>query len=271
MPINLSFGFHSLKIRDLFGTLLLFFGAHRSFLAMLRRKKEAISSKISADFEESEPKTQIIIVTGIGTDVGKTIVSAILVQTLEADYWKPIQCGESDAARVQELVRSPKSTFHPEAYLLQHPLSPHYAAKLEGKTIETGRIQLPSCSRTLIIETAGGIYVPLNDQELLIDVFKKWDALWIVVSALYLGCINHTLLTIEALKREGCSILGLIFNGEEPVVEEAILRFSHLPCLGKLKREENLSPETIQRYANLWKIPLSKRIKKAYGIPSPRC
>jgi dethiobiotin synthetase len=195
-----------------------------------------------------------IVITGTGPDVGKTIVSAIVAESLGAEYWKPVQCGCDDTETVRALT---KSTCHPVNYHLKAPFSPHYAAKLEG--LQITHLQQPETNSTLVIETAGGIYAPLNDQTLLLDVFQSWGAEWIVVVSFYVGCINHALLTIEALQRRNLPILGLIFNGSpQPHMEEAILHFSKLSCLGNLLPEKKLDSETIQRYAGTWN--LSKKI-----------
>ena len=143
-----------------------------------------------------------LFITGIGTDVGKTVASAIITQALEADYWKPIQAGDlhhSDADKVKALVSNKKSQFHPNAYALNTPASPHYAATLDGIVLDIKKIQEPTTTNHLVIEGAGGILVPLNDTDSIIDLIQK-DHKVVVVSRHYLGSINHTLLTFEALK-----------------------------------------------------------------------
>lgn len=203
-----------------------------------------------------------IMVAGIGTDVGKTIVSAILTTLLNGDYWKPIQCGDeedSDTATVKRWLDSTIYTIHPSAYSLKAPLSPHHAARLENTLIRLDSITLPQTTRPLIIEGVGGIFVPLTRNILSIDLFKSWDCKWVIVSKHYLGSINHTLLTIEVLKKLCLPILGIIFNGENnPDSEAAILKISQLPPLGRLLPEDNLNPQTIQRYAKQWQPLFSK-------------
>jgi len=197
-----------------------------------------------------------ILVAGIGTDVGKTIVSAILTTLMKGDYWKPIQYvdGEnSDTAMMKSLIDTTKHTIHPSTYSLRTPLSPHHAARLEGITIDPDLIIPPETTRTLIIESVGGIYVPLTTTTLSMDLFKAWDCLWVIVSRHYLGSINHTLLTVDALKRQDVSIAGLIFNGEpNHDSEEVILKISQLPLLGRLLPEANVDLQTIYRYATQW-------------------
>lgn len=198
-----------------------------------------------------------LIVTGNGTGVGKTLVSAILTQSLQADYWKPIQCGlnPTDSERIRAL--HPSCITHPEAYRLSTPLSPHAAAAFEGVAIDESRILPPPTSRPLIIETVGGLFVPLNATTLLIDLYSKWQAEWIIVSRHYLGSINHTLLTIELLKQRNCSIHGVIFNGEiNPQTEQAILHFGKVHQIGRLLPLTTLSPTLISHYGAQWKTAL---------------
>ncbi|MDF2448137.1 MAG: dethiobiotin synthase [Bacteroidota bacterium] len=167
-------------------------------------------------------------ITGIGTNVGKTIVSAILTESLKADYWKPVQSGTiegSDSRLVRSLVANSKSVFHPEAYLLKEPLSPHFAAKLEGITLDLNAIELPKTDNHLIIEGAGGILVPLNNSQYVIDIAKKIDCQIILVISNYLGCINHSLLSIDYLVKNNYKIKALVFNGDfDMEVKDAILR-----------------------------------------------
>lgn len=168
-----------------------------------------------------------IFITGIGTSVGKTIVSAILVQKLKADYWKPIQSGDlnnSDTAHVRGLVSNSKSVFHPEAYRLTQPFSPHKSAALDGIYIDPEKIILPETNNQLIIEGAGGLMVPLNENFLMIDLIKKLDAEVILVSKNYLGSINHTLMSTGILKSNGIKLSRLIFSGEQDHDSEAIIR-----------------------------------------------
>ena len=171
-----------------------------------------------------------LFITGIGTNVGKTIVSTILTESLQADYWKPIQSGtieSMDSETVRSNISNYISVIHPEAYLLKEPLSPHFAAKLDGITIEIEKINLPITTNHLIIEGAGGILVPINDRQYVIDIAKKFDCEIILVISNYLGCINHSLLSIEYLKVHNLKLHSLVFNGEfEYEVKNAILQYS---------------------------------------------
>jgi dethiobiotin synthetase len=200
-----------------------------------------------------EKKMRKIVVAGIGTDVGKTIASAILTYTLDGDYWKPVQCGLCrDRETVEELLGGCRPT-HPEALYLKAPRSPHHAAKLEGFTIDPGRIALPQISRPLIIEGCGGVLVPLNLKMSMLDLFASWDCEWVVVSRHYIGSINHTLLTLEAMKRRSLDIRGIIFNGDRCLqTEAAVLKFSNAPCIGRLKQEPQWNLKTIRAYARKW-------------------
>lgn len=198
-----------------------------------------------------------IMVAGIGTDVGKTVVSAILTMLVKGDYWKPIQCGDeesSDTATMKRWLDPTKHTIFPPAYSLKAPLSPHHAARLENTLIPLDAITLPQTTRPLIIEGVGGIFVPLTPKITSLELFKTWDCQWVIVSKHYLGSINHTLLTLETLKKHDLPILGIIFNGEpNPDSELAILEISQVPVLGRLLPEAHLNPQTIQRYVNQWR------------------
>ena len=192
----------------------------------------------------------IYFVTGIGTEIGKTVVSAILVEKLKADYWKPIQSGDldnSDTDKVRKLVSNSSSKFHPETYQFSQPFSPHYSAKLDYQEISLSKINLPETENNLIIEGAGGILVPLNDQDLMIDLIKKLNVEVILISKNYLGSINHTLLTVEALKNRGIAIKGIIFNGPKtPSSEEIITNFTQLTILGNVPELDELNQQQIK-------------------------
>lgn len=167
-----------------------------------------------------------LFVTGIGTDVGKTVVSAILVEKLKADYWKPIQSGDldnSDTMKVQALISNPISKFHPEAYRLTQPYSPHKSAALDGVTIDLDQINLPQTDNQLVIEGAGGLMVPLNNTHFIVDLIQKFEAEVVLVVKHYLGSINHTLLSLELLKQKKIKVNTLIFNGDSDEYSEKII------------------------------------------------
>jgi len=198
-----------------------------------------------------------IFVTGIGTGVGKTLVSAILVEALKADYWKPVQAGSldrTDTDIVKELVSNEESNFFPEAYRLSQPMSPHAAAERDGINIELDSISLPETNNVLIIEGAGGLMVPLNSEELVIDLIAKLQAEVILVSMIYLGNINHTLLSIEGLKNRELNLKGIIFNGDQnEETEQFILNYTNTNCLGRIENENELNKETVKKYAGNFK------------------
>lgn len=198
-----------------------------------------------------------LFVTGIGTEVGKTIISAILVEALEADYWKPVQAGDldySDTMKVKELVSNSKSVFHPETHALGHPMSPHAAAERDGVEIEIGDFIVPETSNHLIIEGAGGLMVPLNRKDCVINLIEQSGAEVVLVSRNYLGSINHTLLSVEALQSRGLVIKGIIFNDvENKDTESVILEMSGLKFLGRVDLEEEINKGVISRYAEQFK------------------
>lgn len=194
-----------------------------------------------------------IFVTGIDTNVGKTIASAILVEALRADYWKPIQAGSlelTDTRIVQGLVSNEESIFHPESYTLTQPYSPHKSADMDGVSIDPAEIRFPDATRMLVIEGAGGLMVPLNPSFLIVDLIEMLDAEIVLVSKHCLGSINHTLLSCELLKIRGLPVKGLIFNGApDTYTEEVIMQYTGLPCLLHIEPEHLINKETIQKYA----------------------
>lgn len=194
-----------------------------------------------------------LFITGIGTDVGKTLVSAILTEALQADYWKPVQAGlepTTDAATVRSLVQNPVSKFWPERHRLQMPASPHAAAAAEGLELQAADFQLPVTDNHLIVEGAGGLLVPLAPGLLIANLAQQFQLDVVVVSRHYLGSINHTLLTLEALQARGLRVRGLVFNGEPtPATEAFISQHTHVPLLPRLRPEPAVSPAVVSRYA----------------------
>ena len=199
---------------------------------------------------------EVYFVTGIGTDVGKTVISAILVEALKADYWKPVQAGDlknSDTMKVQNLVSNKYSVFHEEGYKLTQPMSPHAAAERDNVEIRLENFTLPLTDNTLVIEGAGGLMVPLNNNHLVIDLIDHFNAKVILVSQNYLGSINHTLLTYEVLTNKGIPIEGIVFNGpENKETEKYILKHTNLSCLLRVLEEEKVTPEMVKKYAKKW-------------------
>jgi dethiobiotin synthetase len=197
-----------------------------------------------------------LFITGISTDVGKTIASAIITEALEADYWKPIQAGDldnSDSHFIKSKITNQKSIIFPNAYQFNTPASPHLAAELDGITIDLKNIIEPKTTNHLVIEGAGGVFVPLNNTDLVIDLIQP-DYKVIIVSRHYLGSINHTLLTIEALKNRKINIAGIIFNGDENTATETIiLNKTGLKCIGRIENEPYFDQNVISEYADLFR------------------
>lgn len=207
-----------------------------------------------------------LFITGISTDVGKTIASAIVVEALQADYWKPIQAGDlenSDSNKVKSLIscppeRSRRTIIFENAYQLNTPASPHYAAKIDNITIDLKNIIEPKTNNHLVIEGAGGLFVPLNNNDCVIDLIKP-DYKVIVVSRHYLGSINHTLLTIEALKSRKIPIAGIIFSGDEnKATESIILSKTKVNFIGRINQEPYFDKNVISEYADLFRENLQK-------------
>lgn len=201
---------------------------------------------------------QPIFITGIGTDVGKTVASAVVVQALQADYWKPVQAGieETDADKIRLLTTVPGGVIHSESYRLKLPASPHIAAREEGIRVsvsalaeDAGRILSQANGKHVVIEGAGGLLVPLNESETVADLIKALNAKLILVSRNYLGSINHSLLTAECCRNRGISVLGWIFNDQYMSYETEIAGWSGYPVLGNIPLLPELSPEIIAMQA----------------------
>ena len=196
-----------------------------------------------------------LFVTGIGTDVGKTIISAILTEALEADYWKPIQAGEletGDAHTVANLISNNKTIIHPNAYALKTPMSPHAAAAIDGVVVDLKKIKAPKAKNNLVVEGAGGLLVPLNGSETILDLIQL-DYKVIVVSRHYLGSINHTLMTIQLLQQKGFDI-ALVFNGAENKTSESIIeKMTGVSVLGRIDDEPYFDKNVVREYAEQFK------------------
>ena len=208
----------------------------------------------------SLPKS--IFVTGIGTGVGKTVVSATLVEALQADYWKPIQCGnldQSDTVAVKSLISNSHSQIHPEAYRFKTASSPHYAAKMEEVEIDIADCIRPVTDNRLIIEGAGGLMVPLNDDECVADLITALDVPVVLVCRNYLGSINHTLLSIEMMKYKGIRLLGLVFSGDNFLDnEEVIQQFGESVVLARIDEAPLVDKGFIQHQATKLNASISK-------------
>lgn len=195
-----------------------------------------------------------VIIAGIHTGIGKTICSALICQARGWDYWKPVQAGEldnSDSITVNRLVSNKACSIHPERYRLQISASPHYAAAEEGISIRPEDFTVPDTRNSLVIETAGGVMSPLAAGFLNIDLMRQLDAPAILVSNHYLGSINHTLLTVAALRQAGIPLLGLVFSGEQvPSTGSFIQEHTGLPLLFSIPPMKELNAETMFTLAN---------------------
>ncbi len=203
------------------------------------------------------------VITGIGTDIGKTVVSAILSEHLNATYWKPIQAGDlenSDTIKVRSWCSDKVSVF-PELFRLNSAMSPHAAAKIDGIDIQLNLFQLPDISGNLIIEGAGGIMVPLNQKgDLFIDLIEQWKLPVILVSRHYLGSINHTLLSVETLKNRKIEIEGIIFVGDEhTATEQILLQKTGLTMLARIPIVNAVDRNFIKEQAQQINLPTTKK------------
>jgi len=193
------------------------------------------------------------IVTGIGTDIGKTVVSSILAEALKATYWKPVQAGDldnSDSIKIKKWC-SESVQLLPEAFRLSQPLSPHSAAEIDNVKITASDLVLPKVDGNFILEGAGGIMVPFNQEGLLfVDLIPMWNLPVILVSRHYLGSINHTLLTAEILQNRGAKIEGVIFVGDEnKSTESIILSKTKLKLIARIPIAEEITSEFIKDQA----------------------
>ena len=197
-----------------------------------------------------------LFVTGISTDVGKTIASSIIVEALEADYWKPVQAGDlenSDSHKIKSKISNTKTKIFDNSYKLNTPASPHLAAEIDGITIDLKQIKEPKTDNHLVIEGAGGIFVPLNEKDTIIDLIQP-DYKIVVVSRHYLGSINHTLLTVEAIKNRGFDVHGIIFSGSEnKSTESLILNKTGIKFIGRIDEEPYFDQNVIKEYADLFR------------------
>lgn len=193
-------------------------------------------------------------ITGISTEVGKTVAAAIVTEALQADYWKPIQAGDleySDSHKVEALISNTYTKIHPNSYALHTPMSPHAAAEIDGITINLNHIKPPKTKNNLVIEGAGGLLVPLNTTDTILDLIKP-DYKVIVVSRHYLGSINHTLLTVNTLKEKGCDV-SIIFSGNEHKTTESIIKtMTNVNVIGRIDEEPYFDKNVVKEYAQMF-------------------
>ena len=195
-----------------------------------------------------------LVVCGTDTDVGKTLVSAVLVQGLQASYWKPVQCGElasgGDSGQVQALTAAKTGRILPEAYKLKQPASPHQAAAAEGISLNESQLNLPVVQGSLVVELAGGLLVPLRHDLLQIEMLQRWGLPVVLVTRTGLGTLNHSLLSLEALERRRIHLLGVIVNGQpHPANEASLQSIGKVQILGRIPTLERVDASAIK---GLW-------------------
>ena len=197
------------------------------------------------------PSPLRIVVCGTDTDVGKTVVSAWLVQGLNATYWKPVQSGldeGGDRDRICELLNLPPERWLREAYAFRRPVSPHWAAECDGMELDPANLGLPPCNGPLVVETAGGLMVPLNRSWLQIDQLQRWQLPVVLVARSGLGTLNHTLLSLEALRQRSIPVLGLILNGPPHADNPGTLeQFGGIPVLAQLPPLATLDASSLEQ------------------------
>ena len=204
-----------------------------------------------------------IFITGIGTDVGKTIASAVFVEALQADYFKPVQAGDlhySDTDKVKELVDHGESRFYPNAYALKTPMSPHAAADIDNVKINIDHIKRPSTNAHLVIEGAGGLMVPINHQECILDLIKPTDKV-ILVSRHYLGSINHTLLSHKLLTQRNIDHEFLFIGDEHPTTEAIIEKMTGKKAIGRIPNLKELNTKVIRSVADRLKPKMLNKLQ----------
>jgi dethiobiotin synthase len=192
---------------------------------------------------------QGFFVTGTDTDVGKTVVSAWLVGRLGASYWKPVQAGnhpETDSEIVRRLSGAPPNRILREGYVLPEPTAPHEAARRAGTSIDMAKLVPPACDGALVVEGAGGVLVPLNDKAYVIDLVSELHLPIVLVARSTLGTINHTLLSIEAIRRRGLPLAGVVVNGPEtPHNRAAIERYGNVEIIAEIPWLDQISPAVL--------------------------
>lgn len=201
-----------------------------------------------------------LVVAGIGTEVGKTIVSAILCEALKADYWKPVQAGDlnhSDSDKVKALVTNRLFTIYPETHRLTSPMSPHAAAQRDGVKIQADDFRYHETEdsttngRRCIIELAGGLMVPLSKTYLIVDLIKDLGAPVVLVANSYLGSINHTLLSLDLIEQRQLNLLGIIFNGTmNSESRDVILQYSNVPLIADIPHADPINKAFVKTHAD---------------------
>lgn len=194
-----------------------------------------------------------VTIVGIHTGIGKSVCSAVICQALGYDYWKPVQAGDlahSDSIFIKAIVSNRICRIRPEAYRLHNPISPHHAASLDGIEIDKSAFVLPAYSNNIVVETAGGILTPLAKNFLNIDLVAQLGLPVVLVSGNYLGSINHSLLTADALSKRNIRVIGIVFNGtENKISQNFILEYTKLPLLFSIPLFEQMDAATMAHFA----------------------
>ena len=210
-----------------------------------------------------------IVVVGIHTGIGKTVSSAIIAEALEYDYWKPVQAGDlhaTDSFFVQNHIGNTTTKVHEERYRLAVAASPHRAAELEGIEIDLSELKIPMTGNGIVIETAGGLMSPLNYRQTNLDMVMHFGLPAVLICNDYLGSINHSLLTIEALQNRGVEVMGLVFCGKEvPSTREYILRHSGLPFLFSIPYFDTLDSIMLCSFAASISTSLKRQVHEFYS------
>ena len=209
-----------------------------------------------------------VFITGIGTGIGKTVVAAIVTEALQANYWKPVQAGDeggTDSEWIESVISNPRTTILPEAYKLSMAASPHLAARAQGEVIRLNTIAeayqlLATPGNNIVIEGAGGLMAPLNEEEFVIDLVKLLNARVILVSRNYLGSINHSLLTAQACKAYDLDVAGWIFNDEYLNYEEDIVKWSGYPAIASIPWNNAVNKDFILQQAARISTALNKLV-----------
>lgn len=217
---------------------------------MTKEPQNGIFKIMNLEIKTKNQEQKNLFITGIGTEVGKTVCSAILTKYFNADYWKPIQSGDldfSDSIKIQDWVGE-NVVIHSETYQLQLAASPHQSAAAEGISINVNNFQLPETQNNLIVEGAGGLMVPLSDDKFMIDLIEKLDIPVALVVRNYLGCINHSLLSIMALNQKKINLKYLILNGNFPSDTERVICKNIQPEteIIRIPEIENITKENIE-------------------------
>ncbi|MGL5719242.1 MAG: dethiobiotin synthase [Alphaproteobacteria bacterium] len=202
-----------------------------------------------------------LFVTGTGTDVGKTVVSAWICLHTQAGYWKPVQTGTSQGTDTDFLRKLGVSPCYPERYAFKEALSPHTAAKREGARIELDAVAIPPFSQAnVVVEGAGGVLVPLNEDALMIDLIQRLGMPVLIVAHTGLGTLNHTLLTLEALRKREIPIKGIVLNGlSNPDNKQSLIDYGNIEVLAELEPLHSLTRD------GLLSIPLPRAIECCFS------